>query len=164
MEKFVVSFLHFFPNCRILVSLFPTPEAHAFVDFVITTPHGQTSMITQTLDIVFGFFPYTTQESRITRISGASKDKVLPNQYTHLIRCIIEMVIFIYTTSPYTNHIVIGILRIFHQLVIAFLGHVREQGIVRNQIRTFGKHGLVIDHKVERLAILIVFHDHLNGT
>ena len=31
-------------------------------------------------------------------------------------------------------YFVIGILRIFHQLIIAFLGHVREQGIIRNQI------------------------------
>ena len=47
-------------------------------------------MATETLDVILSFLSYTTQESRITRISGTSEDKVLPNQNTHFIGSIVK--------------------------------------------------------------------------
>ena len=121
-------------------------------------------MTTEALDIIFGFFRHTTHEVRITRISGTCKDKVLPYQDTHFVCCIIKMIILINTTTPYTNQIMIGFLRILNQLIITIFSNIRQQSIIRNQVRTLGKHRLTIHYEIECLAVLIIFQYNLNGT
>ena len=111
-EQFVVSSLHTFHDGRVGIFLVPSPIAHSFIDFIISTPHGQTCMIAQTLDIVVGFRLHTLQESRIRRISGTSKNEVLPNQDTVFIGFLIKSIILIHTAPPYTKHVHIGLFHI----------------------------------------------------
>ena len=121
-------------------------------------------MIAETLDVILGFFGYPTEEVRVARISGTSKDKVLPYQDTHLVRCFIKAIVFINAPTPHTEQVMIGVFHILHQLAVTLRSHFREEGIIRNEVRPFGKHRLSVHHEVECLSILVVFQYHLDIT
>ena len=65
-------------------------------------------MIAQTLNVVFYLAGYIAQESRIMRIGGTSKHKVLPYQNAAPVGFLKERIVFIDTAAPHTNHIHIG--------------------------------------------------------
>ena len=44
-EKFVIALLHSFHNTGISVFLIPSPVAHTFINFIVSTPHSQTGMV-----------------------------------------------------------------------------------------------------------------------
>ena len=120
-------------------------------------------MIPQPFDIVFGFFRYPMQESRIVRIRGTSKHKILPDEDSPLVGFFKEGIIFINASSPYTYHIHVRDLCIFQQTRITGTSHPRKQGIGRNQVGTFGKHRNTVYLKIETHSffVLLLYHTYL---
>ena len=119
-------------------------------------------MIPKTANIVNSLRLYPFQESRIGWIRGTRKHKILPDKYPVLIGKVIEKIILICPTAPYTNHIHIGLLHVTEQSLIAFRSNIRQQCILRNIISSFGKHRYAIDFKIKRFSVLIFFIYHTN--
>ena len=62
-------------------------------------------MIAKATDVIAGFRLYPFQKGGVGRIGSAGKHEVLPHQYSVFICQVIETVIFVRSTSPYTNDI-----------------------------------------------------------
>ena len=117
-------------------------------------------MVAQTFDIIFSLFFYPLQESRIAGISSTGKHKILPNKNTIFICQIIETIILISSSPPYTYHIHIGLFHVPEQGLITLSGYTGKQCIIRDIIGSFGKHRDTIHFKIKRFSLFIFFVYH----
>ncbi|CDB97020.1 unknown [Bacteroides sp. CAG:443] len=157
-EQYIISVCQLLIDFRTVFPL-PSPIFHTLTDFIVATPHCQRSMIAQTLDVVNHFLRYLFQKSRVMRIRGTGKHKVLPHQYPPLVCLLIQGIVFIHSSAPDTYHIHVCSLYILQQADIPFTGDTWQQGIRRYQIGSLGEHRNAVHLKIEAHAqtILLVY-------
>ncbi len=77
-ERFVVPLAPAFHDFRSIFFI-PSPMIQALVDFVVSAPQCQGSMISQSLDVVNRFILHVCQKRIVRRIGGAPENKILPD-------------------------------------------------------------------------------------
>src|SRR5205085_7858218 len=104
-----------------VVRLIPVGAVMNPLVFVVAAPQRHAGMVAQTAYLVtrLGFY-LLDKAARMLWIHGASKHKILPDQDTQLIAELVEDLMFIDSTTPYPQHVHMGLLRCSQQHVIAF--------------------------------------------
>ena len=160
-EQYVVSAFHF-GKCLGCVFSLPSPVAHALVYLVVATPHGERRMSAQTLYVIFCLSLHAFDEQRVVRIGAAGEHEVLPYQYAVAVGLGVEIVVFVDAASPHAQHIHVGSLYVFKNTLVALGRDVGQQGVVGYEVSSLGKHRLAVHYEVERLAVFVVVHHHLD--
>ena len=102
----------------------PAPLIHKHFHLIISAPQSQWRMMTETLNVIYKFLTDICLKFRCQFIHGACKHEVLPYCQPQFITDIIEPVIRIKSTTPYTDHIIVCQLTVHEKLSGAFLASV----------------------------------------
>ena len=104
-------------------SILPSPSPRRTVSpsqsvFIIPTPQSNTRMIPYSCNIINSLLTHVIQKRLISGIHRTGKHEILPHHDPVLITKFIKGIILIYSTSPYPDHIHVGIRRICHHFLI----------------------------------------------
>lgn len=119
-------------------------------------------MSAQTLYVIFCLTFHTFKEQRVVRIGAAGEHEVLPYQYAVAVGFAVKVVVFVDAASPHAQHVHVGSLYVFNNTLVALGRDVGQQGVVGYEVGTLGKHRLAVHYEVERLAVFVVVHHHLD--
>src|SRR5260221_11563781 len=91
----------------------------------------------------------------ITRIHAASEHKNLPDENSHLIAKIIEVVTLVDAAAPDAQHVHIGVAHGLKQFAVFVLGDAAGKAVGRDPVAAFGKDRHAINHKGKALPGLV---------
>ena len=143
-------------------SVLPSPSPRRTVSpsqsvFIIPTPQSDTRMIPNPNNIINSLLTHVIQELLIPGIHRTGKHEILPHHDPVFITEFKKCIILVYATTPYSDHIHVGIRRICHHFLIQIRGYTRQKHVIRDSVSPLGKHGYSIQLEAERLSPLILF-------
>lgn len=114
-------------------------------------------MLFQPQNYFFYFFSNIILELFISWKHCVCKHKVLPYQYSFFITKSIKVITLIITTSPNSNHIIVGIYCVLNNLFIILLLYSRHKHIRGYIVTTFHKNVNLVKSKFECASVFILF-------
>ena len=79
------------------------------LDFVVADPDHNARVIAQPCDVVAGLLPDVFQKPRIARIHAATEHEVLPDENSHFVAEVIEVITLINASAPNAQHVHVGV-------------------------------------------------------
>lgn len=119
------------------------------VVLVVPRPDDEGRMASELLNVLSRLVFERRPERLIRRIVSTGKAKVLPDQNSKLIASIVECLIFVYTASPHSDHVLVPVLQNADPVVVILLLQLREVVRARNPARAACKNILAIDSEIE---------------
>src|SRR4051812_33124162 len=95
----------------------------------------------QSLYLLASFFSYRIQERAISRIQGAGKHEILPDEKAQFVAKIIERIVFINSATPDPDHVHMRRSCRAKKRFVVFSTESRGEYMSRNPVRAFGKNG-----------------------
>ncbi len=148
-------------SCKLLYSFFlvvtltAAPAVIHILTLVVATPHRYGAMVAQTAHIVDGLLAYVGEKLLVGRISRAGKHEVLPYHDAVLVAEIIQAVILVDSSAPYTYHIHVHILGVKHMLEILLRRDARQEVVHRHHARSFGEHRLAVELEIQTVTPVV---------
>src|SRR2546421_8029402 len=96
-------------------------------------------MIPQTLHVIGGFLAHVFKKRFIARIQATAEHEILPDENSHFVAKLIEIVTLINSAAPNPQHIHVSVAHGLNQFAILILGNAARKTIGRNPVAAFGK-------------------------
>ena len=136
----------------------PSPVVPGVHTFVTTTPQHNAGMVAQSADVIDSLLTDIFEPLALSRIRAAGKHEVLPYHQPHLVAEVVEQIVLIDASTPYTNHVHIGRNSILKRLAVTVWSDLGQEIILWDIVGAFSKHGNPVEHEIELfLAISIRF-------
>ena len=81
----------------------------ARLNFVVANPDHNARMISQTLDVIDGFLSHVVEKRLVARIQAAAKHKILPDENSHFVATVVEIVTLVNAATPNPHHVHVGV-------------------------------------------------------
>src|SRR5947207_2403719 len=104
-------------------------------------------MIPQTLHVIGGFLAHVFKKRFIARIQAAAEHEILPDENSHFVAKLIEIITLIDSTAPYPKHVHISVAHRPNQFAILVFGNTTGKTIGWNPVAAFGKDRHAVNHK-----------------
>src|SRR6185369_9588713 len=115
----------------------------------------------ETTHVIFGFGSDTIQEFLIAGIHAASKHKLLPHEYSHLVAHVVEIIGLVNAPAPHAQHVHVCINSRLQQPAIFLFAYSSWKAVSRNPVCTFCKNGDAVNNERETLSPRVVLMAHL---
>src|SRR5262245_162055 len=112
-------------------------------------------MVSQSLHVIDRLPSHVIKKRLVSRIHAASEHEILPDEDSHLIGNLIEMIRLINAAAPDADHIHVGIADRSKKLVVFFVRDARRKNIGRYPVRSPAKHGNAVDNERKALSKFI---------
>src|SRR6185437_13340121 len=121
-------------------------------DLVISAPHDDARMIAQALHLIDGLLAHVVEKFCITRIHVAAEHEILPDDQAQLVADVVEVVILVNASAPFTDHVHIGIASRLENIAISGFGDSRGKAVEGNYIGSFSEYGNTVDDEFHAAA------------